>query len=78
MGLTQCVMCVFLPLWTNQFAPKDRKTSWMGYLQVGFNCAIVLCRSYMIKVYVSAICQIFSGISALRGYDGLHYSFSYH
>ena len=34
MGLTQCVMCVFLPLWTNQFAPKDKKTSWMGYLQV--------------------------------------------
>ena len=34
MGLTQCVMCVFLPLWTNQFAPKEKKTSWMGYLQV--------------------------------------------
>ena len=34
MGLTQCVICVFLPLWTNQFAPKDKKTSWMGYLQV--------------------------------------------
>jgi MFS family permease len=34
MGLTQCVVCVFLPLWTNQFAPKDKKTSWMGYLQV--------------------------------------------
>ena len=34
MGLTQCVLCVFLPLWTNQFAPKNRKASWMGYLQV--------------------------------------------
>jgi MFS family permease len=34
MGLTQCVICVFLPLWTNQFAPRDKRTSWMGYLQV--------------------------------------------
>ena len=34
MGLTQCVTCVFLPLWTNQYAPKDKRTSWMGYLQV--------------------------------------------
>jgi MFS family permease len=34
MGLTQCVLCVFLPLWTNQFAPRNKKASWMGYLQV--------------------------------------------
>jgi MFS family permease len=34
MGLTQCVVCVFLPLWTNQFAPKEKRTTWMGYLQV--------------------------------------------
>jgi MFS family permease len=34
MGLCQCVVCVFLPLWTNDNAPSDRRTSWMSYLQV--------------------------------------------
>lgn len=34
MGLCQCVICVFLPLWTNENAPKETRTSWMSYLQV--------------------------------------------
>lgn len=34
MGLCQCVICVFLPLWTNDNAPSDRRTQWMSYLQV--------------------------------------------
>ena len=34
MGLCQCVICVFLPLWTNENAPKEYRTSWMSYLQV--------------------------------------------
>jgi MFS family permease len=34
MGFTQCAVCVFMPLWTNEFAPKDHKTSWMSYQQV--------------------------------------------
>lgn len=34
MGFTQCVLCVYLPLWTNEFSPKTAKTSWMSYLQV--------------------------------------------
>ena len=33
MGLTQCVVCVFLPLWTNEYAPRNKRTSWMGRLQ---------------------------------------------
>jgi MFS family permease len=33
MGLCQCVICVFLPLWTNENAPKLTRTSWMSYLQ---------------------------------------------
>ncbi|KAJ1437175.1 major facilitator superfamily domain-containing protein, partial [Ochromonadaceae sp. CCMP2298] len=33
MGLCQCVLCVFLPLWTHENAPKDKNTSWMSYLQ---------------------------------------------
>ena len=37
MGLTQCVLCVFLPLWTNEFAPSDKRTVWMSYLQVIYN-----------------------------------------
>jgi MFS family permease len=34
MGLCQCIVCVFLPLWTNENAPKSLKTTWMSYLQV--------------------------------------------
>lgn len=34
MGLCQCIVCVFLPLWTNENAPKETRTSWMSYLQV--------------------------------------------
>lgn len=34
MGLMQCVVCVFLPLWTNEFAPSSERTKWMGALQV--------------------------------------------
>lgn len=37
MGLFQCVLCVFLPLWINEYAPSDRRTSWMGFLQVIFS-----------------------------------------
>lgn len=33
MGLMQCVMCVFMPLWTNEFAPRNNRTKWMGALQ---------------------------------------------
>jgi MFS family permease len=33
MGLTQCVMCVYLPLWINEYAPSQYRTSWMSYLQ---------------------------------------------
>jgi len=33
MGLAQCVICVFLPLWTNEYAPKNKRASWMSYLQ---------------------------------------------
>ena len=42
MGLTQCVICVFLPLWTNQFAPKDKRTSWMGYLQASVPFGVMM------------------------------------
>ena len=51
MGLTQCVMCVFLPLWTNQFAPKDKKTSWMGYLQV-FHSTVYLKLKNFITLFI--------------------------
>jgi len=34
MGLFQCVTCVYLPLWTNENAPRKKKTIWMSYLQV--------------------------------------------
>lgn len=34
MGIFQSVICVFLPLWTNENAPKKQRTSYMSYLQV--------------------------------------------
>ena len=34
MGLAQCILSVFLPFWINEFAPDNRRTSWMGLLQV--------------------------------------------
>lgn len=34
MGLCQCIICVYLPLWTNENAPRDKRTTWMSYLQV--------------------------------------------
>ena len=34
MGLCQCIVCVFLPLWTNENSPKEIRTTWMSYLQV--------------------------------------------
>eukprot|EP00602_Paraphysomonas_sp_CaronLab_P006006 CAMPEP_0185035524 /NCGR_PEP_ID=MMETSP1103-20130426/27058_1 /TAXON_ID=36769 /ORGANISM="Paraphysomonas bandaiensis, Strain Caron Lab Isolate" /LENGTH=547 /DNA_ID=CAMNT_0027572645 /DNA_START=221 /DNA_END=1861 /DNA_ORIENTATION=+ len=33
MGLMQCIVCVFMPLWTNEFAPAAERTKWMGALQ---------------------------------------------
>ena len=33
MGFTQCIVCVFLPLWTMENAPKTMRTIWMSYLQ---------------------------------------------
>ena len=40
MGLMQCIVCVFMPLWTNEFAPPSQRTKWMGALQVVI-CGIV-------------------------------------
>lgn len=34
MGLCQCIICVYLPLWANENAPKEKRTTWMSYLQV--------------------------------------------
>lgn len=34
MGATQVVTCLYMPLWTNEFAPKESKTTWMSYQQV--------------------------------------------
>ena len=42
MGLCQCVVCVFLPLWINEYAPSSRRTSWMSYVQVVFFMSLYL------------------------------------
>lgn len=50
MGLTQCVLCVFLPLWTNEYAPNDKKTSWMSYLQASVPLGVMT--GYVISAIV--------------------------
>lgn len=42
MGLMQCVVCIYLPLWTNEFAPKQSRARWMGTLQVNIICSVLL------------------------------------
>jgi MFS family permease len=49
MGFMQCIVCVFLPLWTNHHAPSSERTKWMGALQVDrdrFTSIFVLSLSY--------------------------------
>jgi MFS family permease len=53
MGICQCIICVFLPLWTNENAPKTNKTIWMSYLQVVSYCFV---SSWFLSMfYVSSI-----------------------
>lgn len=33
MGLMQCILCVYLPLWVHEFAPSSQRAKWMGALQ---------------------------------------------
>ena len=33
MGLMQCILCVYLPLWVHKFAPSSQRAKWMGALQ---------------------------------------------
>lgn len=42
MGLCQSIVCVFLPLWTNQNAPKETRTSWMSYLQASVPLGVMM------------------------------------
>ena len=49
MGLMQCIVCVFMPLWTNEFAPSSERTKWMGALQVVVpgHLSILLIKAYL-------------------------------
>lgn len=42
MGLTQCAVNLFIPLWANEFAPKDLKTTWMSYQQASVPFGVML------------------------------------
>ena len=68
MGFTQCVVCVFLPLWTNENAPRLQRTSWMSYLQV---CYIL----WIIFYYFTYILIEFEGICSIWSYGRLYISF---
>jgi hypothetical protein len=53
MGVCQCVLCVFLPLWINEFAPSDRRTRWMGFLQASVPFGIMA--GYIIATIVTGL-----------------------
>jgi hypothetical protein len=53
MGLCQCVICVFLPLWTNENAPKQTRTSWMSYLQASVPFGVMM--GYIIASVLSEV-----------------------
>ena len=53
MGCAQCFLCVFLPLWINEFAPNNKRTSWMGYLQASVPLGVM--SGYVLASIVIAI-----------------------
>lgn len=42
MGFTQAFWVIYGPVWTNNFSPKDRQTTWLGLLQ-GFSPLGIIC-----------------------------------
>lgn len=67
MGLCQCIVCVFLPLWTNENAPRKNRTTWMSYLQASVPCGIMV--GYIIAsmcVYVSQHAETCWGLLCWR------------
>lgn len=66
MGLCQCVICVFLPLWTNENAPKETRTSWMSYLQVFIPTISSMCAIFNYFCSVTAQASVPFGI--MMGY----------
>lgn len=42
MGLCQCIICVYLPLWTSENAPRDKRTIWMSYLQASVPLGVMM------------------------------------
>jgi MFS family permease len=50
MGLMQCIVCVFLPLWTNEFAPPSERTKWMGGLQVRYSLSLSVSPTFLSKL----------------------------
>lgn len=42
MGFTQAFCVIYAPVWTNEFAPHDKSTRWMGILQCAVPLGVVL------------------------------------
>jgi MFS family permease len=42
MGLMQCILCVYLPLWVHNFAPSAQRAKWMGALQSSVPFGVML------------------------------------
>jgi MFS family permease len=67
MGLCQCTICVYLPLWANENAPKESRTAWMSYLQASVPLGVML--GYIIaaiSISFSQTSQYCAGIRCWR------------
>jgi hypothetical protein len=51
MGATQCVVCMYLPLWINEFAPANQKTSWMSYQQASVPFGVMM--GYILASFIT-------------------------
>lgn len=69
MGLAQCQLVIFLPLWINEYSPNDRLTKSMGFFQVIF--------MFLKYVFANVICLRCAsrvlGFGALWSHDGIHH-----
>uniref|UniRef100_A0A7S1UG98 Major facilitator superfamily (MFS) profile domain-containing protein n=1 Tax=Phaeomonas parva TaxID=124430 RepID=A0A7S1UG98_9STRA len=41
LGLTQCFLCVYSPIWIDEFAPSGHRTSWMSFSQAAVPIGIM-------------------------------------
>ena len=55
MGLFQSSICVFLPIWVNEYSPIEYKTTWMAFLQASVPIGVM--SGYIAASVVSAFAK---------------------